>query len=135
MDIPKHIKYLSILFFLNAGISALISGLSLVSMLVRRGNLGDLSNEVTIMGWELGLNILLTLFTILIIIVLGISLRKLKPWARTVTLVYGVVTILLGSLSLITGDRNISYGFLIQFYAVWVLLRPDVKEAFNVQKK
>lgn len=135
MEIPKHIKYLSILFFLNAGISALIGGLSLISMFVRRGNLGDLSNEVTIMGWELGLNILLTLFAILILIVLGISLRKLKPWARSVTLVFGVITILLGLLSLITGDRNISYSFLIQFYAVWVLLRPDVKEAFNVQVK
>jgi len=86
-------------------------------------------------GWELGLNILLTSLAILLLIVLGISLRKLKPWARSVTLVYSVITILLGLLSLITGDRNISYSYLIQFYAVWVLLRPDVKEAFNVQTK
>jgi len=86
-------------------------------------------------GWLLGLNIFLTIFAILLLIVLGISLRKLKPWARSVTLAYSVVTILLGLLSLITGDRNISYSFLIQFYAVWVLLRPDVKEAFNVKIK
>ena len=86
-------------------------------------------------GWQLGLNILLTLLAILLLIALGISLRKLKPWARTVTLAYAVLTILLGLLNLITGDRNISYGFLIQFYAVWVLLRPAVKEAFNVQIK
>jgi hypothetical protein len=134
-EIPKHVKYLSILFFLNAGIAALIGGLSLVSMLVRRGNSSDLSNEVTLMGWGLGLNILLTILAILLLIVLGISLRKLNPWARSVTLVYSVITILLGLLGLITGDRNFSYSFLIQFYAVWVLLRPDVKEAFNVQIK
>ncbi|HDD56091.1 MAG TPA: hypothetical protein ENG59_07615 [Chloroflexi bacterium] len=137
MKIPKHVKYLSILFFLNAGISALIGGLSLYSMLRRRETLSDLSPEVTIMGWDLGLSILLTLLAILLLIALGISLRKLKPWARSVTLAYGVVTILLGLLNLITGDRNTSYGygFLIQFYAVWVLLRPDVKEAFNVRLK
>ena len=135
MKIPKHIKYLSIIFFLNATIAALIGGLSLFSMLGRRANISDLSNEVSMTGWLLGLNIFLTIFAILLLIVLGISLRKLKPWARSVTLAYSVVTILLGLLSLITGDRNISYSFLIQFYAVWVLLRPDVKEAFNVKIK
>lgn len=135
MEIPKHVKYLSILFFLNAAIAALIGGLSLFSMLARRESIGDLSNEVSMIGWELGLNILLTSLAILLLIILGISLRKLKPWARSVTLVYSSVTILLGLLSLITGDRNFSYSFLIQFYAVWVLLSPDVKEAFNVRMK
>lgn len=135
MEIPKHVKYLSILFFLNAAVAALIGGLSLISIFVRKENTSVLTEQVSIMGWGLGLKVLTTVLAILLLIVLGTSLRKLKPWARTVTLAYGLLTILLGLISLITGDRNISYGFLIQFYAVWVLSRPDVKAAFSVQIK
>jgi hypothetical protein len=139
MEIPKHIEVLSILFFLNAAIAVFIGGLTIISMinssLVRRGNSSYLTKEFSNIGWDFSLNILITMIAIILLIVLGISLRKLKPWARNITLVYSMFSILFGLISLITGDQNISYSFFLQIYAVWVLFRPDVKEAFSVRIK
>ena len=137
MEIPKHIKYLSIIFFLNAAIAALIGGLSLISMLFsalnREDNLNNIPNELYPIVSRFGLNILMTITAIIFIIFLGISLRKLKPWARNITLVYSFLTIFFFLLSLLTGDLNISIGVFVQLYAIWVLFRPDVKEAFGVK--
>ena len=139
MGIPKHIKYLSIMFFLNAAIAVFIGGLTIISMinstLVRRDNSSDLIQEFSKIGWNFSLNILITILAIILLIVLGISLRKLKPWARNITFVYSMFSILFGLISLITSDHNISYSFFLQIYAVWVLFRPDVKEAFSVKIK
>ncbi len=139
MGIPKHIKYLSIMLFLNAAIAVFIGGLTIISMinstLVRRDNSSDLIQEFSKIGWNFSLNILITILAIILLIVLGISLRKLKPWARNITFVYSMFSILFGLISLITGDHNISYSFFLQIYAVWVLFRPDVKEAFSVKIK
>ncbi len=139
MGIPKHIKYLSIMFFLNAAIAVFIGGLTIISMInstfVRRDNSSDLIQEFSKIGWNFSLNILITILAIILLIVLGISLRKLKPWARNITFVYSMFSILFGLISLITGDHNISYSFFLQIYAVWVLFRPDVKEAFSVKIK
>ena len=139
MGIPKHIKYLSIMLFLNAAIAVFIGGLTIISMinstLVRRDNSSDLIQEFSKIGWNFSLNILITILAIILLIVLGISLRKLKPWARNITFVYSMFSILFGLISLITSDHNISYSFFLQIYAVWVLFRPDVKEAFSVKIK
>jgi hypothetical protein len=134
MDIPKHIKYLSILFFLNAALALLIGGLTYISLfkstLAQGENISDLSPMFSLIFRDFGLSMLFTLLAIVFLIVLGISLRKLKPWARTVALAYGSLTILFSLLSLLTGDGNFSYQTLVQIYAVWVLTRPEIKEAF-----
>jgi hypothetical protein len=138
MEIPKHIKYLSIIFFLNAAVALLIGGLTLASLIHSTLSTEALSGFPAVLSAiarYFGLGILTTTLAIIILIILGISLRKLKPWARTVTLAYGMLTILLGILSLITGDRSLSYYLFVQIYAVWVLTRPEVKEAFNNTSK
>ena len=139
MKTPKHIKYLSIIFFLNAGVALFIGGLTFFSMfysaLTGGENLNNLSAALTRVIMDFGLNILITILAVALLIFLGISLRKLKPWARTVTLVYSLITIFLGLLSLLTGDSNFSYQFAVQIYAVWVLSRPDVKKAFGQERK
>ena len=135
MEIPRHIKYLSILIYLQAAIAALIGGVSLISLIIRTmgstQNNTDLFSGLVGIASRFGLNIMLTILAIGLIIFIGSSLRKLKPWARTVTLVYSLLTLLFGLFSLITGENNISYLILVQMYAVWVLFRPDVKEAFS----
>ncbi len=134
MNIPKHIKYLSIIFFLNAAIALFIGGLTLISSLHSILTGEDLPGTLTVLSTivrDFGLGILTTLLAIILLIVLGIHLRKLKPWARSLTLAYSMLTIFLGLLNLITGDHSFSYHFFVQVYAVWVLTRPDVKEAFN----
>ena len=135
MNIPKHIKYLSIIFFLNAGIAILIGGLSLISVFHSTLTRGELtpgfSTVLSRIAADFGLMILFTILAIFFLIFLGINLRKLKPWARTVTLVYSSLTILFSLISLLTGEGNFSYQFLVQVYAVWVLTRPEIKEAFQ----
>jgi len=137
MKIPKHIKYLSIIFFLNAGIAIFIGGLSLISMflsaLSREAATNKFSNEIFPIISHFSLNILVTIISIIFLILLGINLRKLKPWARNVTLGYSLFTIFFTLINQLTGDQNISIGLFIQVYAIWVLFRPDVKEAFGVQ--
>ena len=135
MNIPKHIKYLSIIFFLNAAIAILIGGLSLISVFHSTLTRGELtpgfSTVLSRIAADFGLMILFTILAIFFLIFLGINLRKLKPWARTVTLVYSSLTILFSLISLLTGEGNFSYQFLVQVYAVWVLTRPEIKEAFQ----
>ena len=134
METPRQIKYLSILIYLQAAIAALIGGVSLISLIIR--TMGSTQNNTDLFSGSVGiasrfgLTIMLTILAIGLIIFIGSSLRKLKPWARTVTLVYSLLTLLFGLFSLITGENNISYLILVQMYAVWVLFRPDVKEAF-----
>lgn len=136
METPKHIKYLSIIFFLNAAIALLIGGLTLIStihLVLERGEtLGDLSAVVSAVMMDFGWQILTTLLAVILLIFLGISLRKLKPWARTITLVYSAIGILLGLVNILAGDHSFSYHFLVQIYAVWVLTRPVNIRAFDV---
>lgn len=135
MDIPKHIKYLSFIFFLNAAIAIVIGGLSLASVFHAVLTEGELAPGFSIVlskiAADFGLMILFTLLAIFSLIFLGINLRKLKPWARTVTLVYSALTILFSLFSLLMGEGNFSYHFLVQVYAVWVLTRPEIKRAFQ----
>ena len=137
MGIPKHIKYLSLLFYLNAAIAAFIGGVSVISLyhstLTRGENISDVYSVLSRIILDFGLSILATTLAILLLIFLGISLRKLQPWARTITLAYSILTIFLGLLNLVIGENNLSYHFFIQVYAVWVLMRPDVREAFGVK--
>ncbi len=139
MEIPKHIKYLSFLFYLNAAIAAIIGGIGLISAynspIARAENINNPYSDLSRVVMDFGLSILSTSVAILVLIFLGVSLRKLKPWARTVTLVFGIVTIILGLINLVLGENNISYHFFVQIYAVWILFRPDVKEAFGITKK
>ena len=139
MEIPKHIKYLSFLFYLNAAIAAIIGGIGLISAyyspIARAENINNPYSDLSRVVMDFGLSILSTSVAILVLIFLGVSLRKLKPWARTVTLVFSIVTIIMGLINLVLGENNISYNFFVQIYAVWVLFRPDVKEAFGVMKK
>jgi hypothetical protein len=136
MQIPKHIKVLSIIFFLNAAVSFLIGAVSLVPLLygliIGQGNPINTSDTMAQNLPLLGLNILLSLVSILTLILLGTSLRKLKPWARKITLVYSLLAIIFFLINLFTGDGNFSLGVFVQMYAIWVLLQPDVKEAFGV---
>ena len=136
MELPKHIKYLSFIFFLNAIVAGFIGALSLFSMLYssfnREVNGNYLPNEISTIFSHFGLNILMTIISIVFLIFLGISLRKIKPWARNFTLVYSSLSIFFFLLSFLTGDLNISIGVFVQIYAIWVLFRPDVKEAFGV---
>jgi len=134
MGIPKHIKVLSILFFLNAALALIIGGLTFFSFILspspNGSNLADLSTAASGFTIGMAINILLTVLAVTLLILLGLNLRKLKPWARTVSLLYGALTIVLSLLNLLAGDHNFSYHFLVQVYAVWVLTRPEIKEAF-----
>ena len=134
---PKHLKYLSILLFVSAAVAAIVGIVGLISM--RSSPFAGGEPVITALPWtnnvvlQFGLLILLTTLAILFIVFLGISLRKLKPWARYLSLVFSLGSLFFGLVSLISGDHNFSIGFLIQVYAVWVLFRPDVKEAFGVK--
>ncbi len=139
MEIPKHIKILSIIFFLNAGVAIFIGAISLISMLLSvqnsETNIYNVPNEISPIISHLGLNILMTIISISFLILLSINLRKLKPWARNVTLAYSSLTIFFTLFNSLTGDSNLSIGLFVQIYAIWVLFRPDVKEAFGVKTK
>ncbi len=137
MEIPKHIKSLSIIFFLNAGVAIFIGAISLISMLlsVRNSeiNTNNIPNEIFPIISHFGLTILITIISIVFLILLGVNLRKLKPWARNVTLAYSSLAIFFTLFNSLTGDSNLSIGLFVQLYAIWVLFRPDVKEAFGVK--
>lgn len=136
MNILKQIKVLSILFYLNAALAILVGGLSIYSALdsaaAKGGNPAYISARVSPITADLGLNIFLTTLAIILLLVLGLGLARLKPWARTITLAYGTLTILVSLINLFLGDHNFSYHFFVQVYAVWVLTRPSAKAAFNV---
>ncbi len=138
METPKHIKYLSIIFFINAAVSGLIAGMGLISLLgstfKNTGSSGNNPNQIGIFLTQYGLSILVTTIAIFVLIYLGLSLQKLKPWARSLTLIYSLLTIVFFVISLFTGEINLSIGVFIQLYAVWVLTRPDVKAAFADKK-
>ncbi len=139
MEMPKHIRNLSIIFFLNAGIAVFIGAISLISMLIsvqnREININNIPNEISPIISHLGLNILMTIISIGFLILLGINLRKLKPWTRNLTLAYSSLAIFFTLINSLTGDSNLSIGLFVQIYAIWVLFRPDVKEAFGVKTK
>jgi len=136
MKVPKHIQVLSIIFFVNAAVSILIGAVSLGPLFYAvMNNQSDLIKDSDTMAQNLpllGFNILLSLLSILILILLGASLRKLKPWARQLTLAYSILGIIFFLFNLFSGDGNLSLGIFVQVYTIWVLLRLDVKEAFGV---
>jgi len=134
MNIPKHLKILSILVFAYAALAAII-GFVIFPPFADRGPLSAGAPGTVSPVLQLGLSILPSVLAILFLVFLGINLRKLKPWARILTLVFSLGSIFFGLVSLITGEPNFSIGFLIQVYAIWVLFRPDVKEAFGVKNK
>jgi len=134
MNIPKHLKILSILVFAYAALAAII-GFVIFPPFADRDPMSAGAPGTDNPVLQLGLRILPSVLAILFLVILGINLRKLKPWARYLTLVFSLGSIFFGLVSLISGELNFSIGFLIQVYAVWVLFRPDVKEAFGVKNK
>src|SRR3989338_4306534 len=86
------------------------------------------------------LNFIGAAFSILLAILLGWGMWKLKNWARIITIVLcalGALGALAGVAIAAMAGQMISAGFnlvflLIYAWIIWYLLRPHVKEAFGV---
>ena len=52
-------------------------------------------------------------------IIVGLSIRRVRPWSRLVALSFGTVDLLL-----------LPYGTALGIYALWVLLREDARQRF-----
>ena len=65
----------------------------------------------------------LTIFSIVmspLLISAGLGLRKLKPWARSMSIIVCALNIL-----------SVPFGTIVGIYAIWALLSPEVEPLFD----
>jgi hypothetical protein len=102
------------------GVSTLALGIGAVALIASaaRGGGGDLAAGVTAAAF--------TALAIIAIVwgaahvVVGVPLRRHRPWSRLVALMLGAVDLLL-----------LPYGTALGVYAIWILLNEDAKRLFQ----
>jgi hypothetical protein len=102
------------------GVSTLALGIGAVALIASaaRGGGGDLAAGVTAAAF--------TALAIIAIVwgaahvVVGVPLRRHRPWSRLVALMLGAVDLLL-----------LPYGTALGVYAMWILLNEDAKRLFQ----
>ncbi len=65
----------------------------------------------------------------------GLQLRKLVPWARTVTIVLAGIGALFGIVSLFRGGYSSIIGIALDIYVVYLMYRPDTLQAFPASRR
>jgi len=120
-----HVDFVGILFIVwgllttLVGVSTLALGIGAVALIASavRGGGSDLAAGVTAAAF--------TALAIIAIVwgaahvVVGVPLRRHRPWARLVALMLGAVDLLL-----------LPYGTALGVYAIWILLDEEAKKLF-----
>lgn len=65
----------------------------------------------------------------------GIQLRKLVPWARTVTIVLSGIGAAFGVISLVRGGYSSIIGIGLDIYVIYLMYRPDTLQAFPTSSR
>ena len=65
----------------------------------------------------------------------GLQLRKLVPWARTVTIVLSGIGALFGVVSLFRGGYSSIIGIGLDIYVIYLMYRPDTLQAFPASSR
>jgi len=121
---PSQVDFLGILFIIwgllttLVGLSTLALGVSAFALITSAGRGGHMAAGVTAA-------IFTTLAIIAIVwgvahVVVGVPLRRFKPWARMMALMLGSVDLLL-----------LPYGTALGIYALWILLSESGKRLFT----
>ena len=127
MTAKTQVDFLGILFVVwgllttLVGVSTLALGIGAVAVIASaaRGGGGNVAAGLTAAAF--------TALAIIAIawgaahVVVGVPLRRHRPWARLVALMLGAVDLLL-----------LPYGTALGVYAIWVLLNEDGKRLFSV---
>ena len=126
----KHVDLVGVLFIIwglltaLVGVSTLALGVGAVALIASAGRSGGGAGQVAA-------GVTAAIFTALAVIaiawgaahvVVGVPLRRRRPWARLVALTLGAVDLLL-----------LPYGTAVGVYAMWALLSEDGKRIFEIQ--
>jgi len=122
-----QVDFLGILFvvwgLLTAlvGVSTLALGIGAVAVIASatRGGGGDVAAGLTAAAFTALAIIAIAWGTAHVVV--GVPLRRHRPWSRLVALMLGAVDLLL-----------LPYGTALGVYAIWVLLNEDAKRLFAV---
>jgi len=126
--VAKHVDLVGVLFIIwglltaLVGVSTLALGIGTVALIASAGRSGG--------GGQVAAGVTAAIFTTLAVIaiawgaahvVVGVPLRRRRPWARLVALTLGAVDLLL-----------LPYGTAVGVYAMWALLSEDGKRIFEI---
>jgi hypothetical protein len=114
--LPSGVNVASILFFVVGGLSVL-GGLILL-----------LASTFTTAGHTIGA---VALIVGLVEIWVGVALRQLKQWARLVGLVLACLGAILQLIGLIAGGYTGVVGLVLNVVIIYMLMRPDSRQAFE----
>jgi hypothetical protein len=128
--VPAHVDLLGVLFIVwgllttLVGVSTLALGVGAVA-LITSANRGE--------GGQFAAGLTAAVFTALAVIailwgaahvVVGVPLRRRRPWSRIMALMLGSIDLLL-----------LPYGTALGMYALWVLLHEDGKALFIADRR
>ena len=118
-------KHINIVAALNIGISiiGILAGISVFGILYFVGNISDDQQAQIILAI---ISKVLMGFMILLSIpglIAGIGLLKRKEWARILTLIVSVISLL-----------NFPLGTAIGVYSIWALVHPEVINNFKAEQ-
>ncbi|HYS24863.1 MAG TPA: hypothetical protein VEP46_04650 [Vicinamibacterales bacterium] len=125
----SHVDFMGVLFIVwgllttLVGVSTLALGIGAVALIASAGHGGA---EQLAAGLTAAAFTTLALIAILwgsVHVIVGVPLRRHKPWSRLVALMLGSVDLLL-----------LPYGTALGVYALWVLLHEDGKKMFAVHQ-
>lgn len=114
--LPSGINVASILFFIVGGLSVLGGLLLLVA------------SSITTTGHAIGA---VALIVGLVEIWVGVALRQLKQWARVTGLVLAALGAILQLIGLIEGGYTGVVGLVLNLVIIYMLMRPDSRQAFE----
>jgi hypothetical protein len=122
---PSHVDFVGILFIIWGLLTALV-GVSTLALGV--GAVALIASAARGGGGQVAAGLTAVVFTTLAIIailwgvahvVVGVPLRRRRPWSRLIALMLGSVDLLL-----------LPYGTALGCYALWVLLNEEGKKLF-----
>jgi hypothetical protein len=119
----KHVNLLGILFIVW-GVMGLLGALTVGAVFVGGGLIAGSQSgehEVTMLAGSFGAFIMLViLLTSIPSLIAGYGLTKLRPWARIVALVVGIINL-----------PAAPFGTALGIYAIWVLIHDDTIALFE----
>jgi hypothetical protein len=125
--VPSHVDFVGVLFIVWGLLTTLIGVSTLALGAAAMALMASASREGGGGGFAAGLTaaVFATLAILAIIwgtahVVVGVPLRRRRPWARMLALMLGSVDLLL-----------LPYGTALGVYALWVLLNERGKALFN----
>jgi hypothetical protein len=125
--VPSHVDFVGVLFIVWGLLTTLIGVSTLALGAAAMALMASASREGGGGGFAAGLTaaVFATLAILAIVwgtahVVVGVPLRRRRPWARMLALMLGSVDLLL-----------LPYGTALGVYALWVLLNERGKALFN----